>query len=252
LPVRPITLQIGPFAILPLWLIQRCNDGDALRLYSWLGAKYCAGHDLECWPTQAILSEDLSRSIDRIQKDIKVLRDLGAVRTERVIGENGQLERLRYFLVQVDPTLNRENAVQGGDLSRESTATQPQNCGSNKEIQTQVPIPSTDKPISATEELHRRRPDLRPEPLKPRKRKGKHATHVFCGNVICVDQDKHARFENRIRAAGGNPDEIRLLDDADGHGLYFDWDQEFEGTDHPNFYLEKRFAAALKEEFGEQ
>lgn len=249
--VRPITLQIGPFAIIPLWLIQRCSSGDALRLYGWLAAKYCAGHDLECWPTQAVLSEDLSRSVDRIQQDLKLLRDLGAVETERVIGASGQLERLKYNLVQLDPTLNRENAVQGVGLNRTSTATQPQIRGSNKEIQTQVPIPKSTEAVegparNATEQYLREHPELRPAPRVPKKRTGKHATHVFCGSYFCVDAEKHARFEKRWLVAAGD-------DDLDLLGTYKDIEKDFEtsgSTSNPAFFLEKAFTQLLENEFG--
>ncbi len=81
-----------------------------------------------------------------------------------------------------------------------------------------------------------------------KKNKGKHRGHTYCGDYFCVDAEKHGRFEKRLRAVGADIAQIDLK------AMYVTWDKDF-GTagsaDHPAFFLEKRFAATLKDEFGE-
>lgn len=236
--------QIGQFAIIPLWVVERCKDPGALRLYTWLAARY-ANQKHEAWPSQTTLAADLEVSTDSVQRHLQMLRDCGVLCTVRRGGTGKGAQPMVYVLVQVDPEQSRTDAVLDGEAKPHVRGGKAANDPiAIRKNQIQEPDPST--PVTATEQMFRDRPDLRPQPLPPRKRKGKHATHVFCGSYMCVDADKHARFEKRWQVAAGD-------DDLDLLGTYKDVEKEFGesgSTENPAFFLEKYFTKLLQDEFG--
>lgn len=90
-------------AIVPLWVIERVTDANALRHYMWLAGKYANGKR-HCWPGEGRLARELGCSIRTSQRAISSLRDADAlivIRTRR--REDGYFGHNEYLLPLDDP-----------------------------------------------------------------------------------------------------------------------------------------------------
>lgn len=94
--------QIGPFAIVPLWLLQRCHDARAIQVYAWIAARH-ADKDGRAWPKWDYMAAQLGCSVPSIQRAIVVLRDVGAVRTTKRRRPDGAVAGLDYLIIQAIP-----------------------------------------------------------------------------------------------------------------------------------------------------
>jgi hypothetical protein len=103
--------QIGPFGIVPLWVIQRCPDARAIHLYAVLSAKY-ANRQRRAWPRTEQLAQVMGSSLRNVERAIRALRDAGALRTGRRRRRDGAVVGLDFELIQIEPTA--QTATGGG------------------------------------------------------------------------------------------------------------------------------------------
>lgn len=258
---KPAEKLVGqPFIALSIAALDACiGNPNALQLYATL-CRYVNRERL-AWPGQYRLAKDLGVSRRTLQRTLSDLKELGLVHTSETREVAGTYGELVYYVA-----LSPERSVHRASLAAHGSVHRAPNPGAKSvadqldpneldPVQTHVEKPIEEGPArSATEQYLREHPELRPEPPLPgrKRRQGRdrHAGHVFCGSAFCVDPEKHGKFERRLRAAGAAD-----LSKYDLKGMYKEFDDEFEEfgtTDHPALYLEKRFSAALREEFGDQ
>jgi hypothetical protein len=112
-PSTTLRAQIGTFAIVPVWVLEQCRDARAIHLYAVL-AKHANRHSRRAWPKLPQLAQAMATSERSVERAIAVLRDSGALRTERRRRPDGAVIGLDYILVQVDPRAAQQPATGGG------------------------------------------------------------------------------------------------------------------------------------------
>ena len=96
----PIENDIGPYAMVPLWLIESGVSASALRVWALMAAKYAHRANHTCWPSQQRLADDLHIHRNTVHTAIEELRDSGALRCVNRRDEKGQTqnpERMDYI-----------------------------------------------------------------------------------------------------------------------------------------------------------
>lgn len=97
-----LRVQMGPFAAIPVWVLERCQDSRAIHLYAWL-AKH-ANRERRAWPTNDHLAAAMGGiSVRSIERAIAELRSIGAITTERKRRRDGAVIGLDFVLMAVDP-----------------------------------------------------------------------------------------------------------------------------------------------------
>jgi hypothetical protein len=98
-----IDSDTGPFSVVPEWVIDSQASNGAFRLYAVLG-RY-ANSDNDAWPSRATLARRLDASKDSIDRWIKELVGVGALRvTRRWSAERQSNQSNMYRVVHVRPT----------------------------------------------------------------------------------------------------------------------------------------------------
>lgn len=73
-----VTSDIGPFAIVPVWLLETGASGNAIRIYAML-ASYADRTTGAAHPARSTLAKRLRISTDTVDRGTRELEDLGAV-----------------------------------------------------------------------------------------------------------------------------------------------------------------------------
>lgn len=73
-----VTSDIGPFAILPMWVLEAGVSGNAVRAYAIL-ASYANRETGEAFPSRKTMAKRLGVSVDTIDRGIKELEEAQAV-----------------------------------------------------------------------------------------------------------------------------------------------------------------------------
>jgi hypothetical protein len=97
-----LTSQIGPFAIVPLWLFERCRNARALQVYGFISARYANSANL-AWPRLPVLAKGLGVTSRTIQDSIDILVAVGALKAERRKRSDGSLAGFQFEVIQVAP-----------------------------------------------------------------------------------------------------------------------------------------------------
>lgn len=123
--------DIGPFAIVPLWLIKRGVSSTAIHLYATLAAVY-ADKEGKSWPSRAALAESMSCSTDTIDRAVKELVHVQALvkerrwRSEGAFGQKSNGYTLRYAKPGEESP-----QICGDHEPHQRVSSEPQNTGSN-------------------------------------------------------------------------------------------------------------------------
>jgi hypothetical protein len=222
--------RIDQFVLVPVWALDRCNDSNAIHLYVLL-LKY-ANRARVAWPGQERLAKAMNASTRTVQRAVAELIRCGIMETKRRRSKAGELLGISYVLLKT-PIKHHATPVAHGlpatGVENHATPVAEQELDPVLELEpdpTPSPSPKQDKPKNLGY--------------------GRHKNHVFCGDLFCIDLEKHNRFARRIIAAGEN------LTDHDLLGWYAARDHELSSgeeqtIDHPALWLEKQFAEGLKE-----
>lgn len=101
-PSKSLRAQMGPFVLIPVWVLERCQDPRALRLYGFL-AKY-ANREGRAWPTRQQLAADMGISVPTVTRLLTVLREIGVLKTtRRHRSSDGAVVGLDFLVMQVEP-----------------------------------------------------------------------------------------------------------------------------------------------------
>lgn len=112
--------QIGPFVIIPVWVLERCTDPRALRLYAVL-ATY-ANSEGRAWPSTRELASEMDVSARSIERAIDLLRKAGALRTEVRRNAHGSVVGLDFVVIQANPQAANSGGQSQSSLLLQQTA----------------------------------------------------------------------------------------------------------------------------------
>jgi hypothetical protein len=125
-PSNTLHTQIGPYAMVPLWVLERCREARAIQLYALLLAKW-ANRDGRCWPDRKDeVVPAMGCSLRNVDRAIATLKDIGALETKLKHRTNGAVAGMDYFLIQVDPRLT---ATSGRKEESDQNATAGEKAG---------------------------------------------------------------------------------------------------------------------------
>lgn len=80
--------DVGPFGMVPLWLLRRGVSSPAIHLYALLAAAY-ADREGKAWPSRATLAEQMGCSVDTVDRAVRELVDAQAMFKGRRANERG-------------------------------------------------------------------------------------------------------------------------------------------------------------------
>lgn len=113
---KAVRTDIGPFAIVPLWLIQDASP-RALRIYAVMAAKWADRDTGECFPFRQTIADEIGVSADTVDRGLVELEGMGAIEIKPQYDSKG------------DQTCNLYRLFTVPNPGRESAATPPQNSG---------------------------------------------------------------------------------------------------------------------------
>jgi hypothetical protein len=105
--------QMGPFAMVPVWLLERCKDSRAIHLYATLGR--FANREGRAWPARQALAEALDVSSRSLDRAIASLVEAGGLQTSLRHRADGAVIGVDYLLVQIDPSSESDLLATGGE-----------------------------------------------------------------------------------------------------------------------------------------
>lgn len=105
--------DVGPFAIIPEWLLMAGVSGNAIRLFAWLHR-----HDgaAGCHPSRQTLASEMGCSRDTVDRVLRELVEAKAVTIAHRMSESGDLTSNEYHLWLAAPERrgDRTDAATGG------------------------------------------------------------------------------------------------------------------------------------------
>ena len=94
--------EIGKFAIVPLWVLEKPISAQAVRAYATLAAKWADRNTGECSPSHATLGKAMQTSTSTARRAVDELEKVGAVEVEPRFNGGEQSSNVTTIL-QVDP-----------------------------------------------------------------------------------------------------------------------------------------------------
>lgn len=95
--------DVGPFVIVPEWLLDSGVPQGAVVLYALLGT-YADRKDHKCWPSRATLTRRLGASRNSVDRWLRDLRGVGAVSWEQRPGGEGAAGQTNIYTLRIsDP-----------------------------------------------------------------------------------------------------------------------------------------------------
>lgn len=166
-----LTSDTGPFAIVPVWVIESPLSDRAVRLYAYLARK-ADNETGQCWPSRPTMAKVLGCSVDTLDRAVAELVSAGAVtKGERRDAKGEQTSNL-YTVRRLDPQGGRTHAAGG--------VAAPTRGGSRTDAALSRPSELDQEPAAAAASSPRRRSDPRadavttawwltrdPRPLQP-------------------------------------------------------------------------------------
>lgn len=90
--------QVGPYAAIPVWILDRCKDANAIHVYAILARR--ANQERRAWPGNERIAADMGGVSTRtVQRGLDVLRQAGAIVTEPRRNQNGVILGTQYVLL---------------------------------------------------------------------------------------------------------------------------------------------------------
>jgi len=91
--------QLGPFAMVPVWVLQEAHDAQAVYLYAIL-SRY-ANRERRAWPKHDRLASDMGVTDRSVRRALAVLKRIKAVQTLPHRRADGTIDGTEYLLVAV-------------------------------------------------------------------------------------------------------------------------------------------------------
>lgn len=121
---RPaVRSDVGPFAIVPMWLLEAGVSGNAIRVYAALAGWYADRNDGRASPSRSTLAKRIGVSKDTVDRGLRDLEEIGAIEIRSRYEDGDETGSTRQtsneYVVRFVRLRGRESA-EGG--SRESAA----------------------------------------------------------------------------------------------------------------------------------
>lgn len=97
MPEDTLLSQVGPFAMLPIALLDRCKDANAIHVYAIL-SRY-SNRERKAWPGNERIAADMGASVRTVQRGLELLRTIGGIRTEPRRNGAGVIIGTQYVLL---------------------------------------------------------------------------------------------------------------------------------------------------------
>ena len=101
--------DLGPFSLVPRWVLDADVSDGAVRLYALLG-DYADRHG-ECWPGRATLAERLRTSRATVDRRVTELEEAGALQVRRRGGKPGEAWSSNLYLLRRLPPSSTDEAT---------------------------------------------------------------------------------------------------------------------------------------------
>ena len=101
--------DIGPFAIVPLWLIQSGVTPGAVTCFALMWAKW-ADKEGECWPSHTSIAREMEVTERSVKRYLAELSEVGAVMVVNRLRDDGSQTSNLYLLNASRP----DTGVRGG------------------------------------------------------------------------------------------------------------------------------------------
>jgi hypothetical protein len=99
----PVTTQMGPFGIVPAWVLSYELSGSEFKVY--ISIRSYANADRECWPTTKAIAERACVARGTARNAIQRFRRLGLISTENRYRADGSFGGHLYVLADINPAL---------------------------------------------------------------------------------------------------------------------------------------------------
>src|SRR5262245_40756564 len=108
-----VTSDVGPFAMVPLWLPAKLAEVDAGHIGSalrvWVALHHwTVGREGSCYPRHALIAAKADLSVAAVKGALNLLRDVGAVTWQQRRTNDGDLDTNLYQLHYADPAPQQE------------------------------------------------------------------------------------------------------------------------------------------------
>lgn len=183
--------EMGPFAIVPLWLLDelvKVKTPEALRLYVALH-RWTAGSDRSCHPSRQKLAATVGCSESTLDRYVKALVKVGALSVRRRRDQNGDWTSNLYTLHVVPRVASRVTTArtdEGGGVTGDATG---------------GVIHDATGGVTGDEQT---RPSLEPDPLEPDKRApaARQRNPLFDATAVACGMDLSGMTRREARACG--------------------------------------------------
>lgn len=98
-----VTGELGRFAMIPEWLFLRRPSANAIALYGLMAVTWMDRKDRTCFPSKRTMREALGVSEGTLERAMRELIDLGAVKITPRLRADGSQAANDYFLAWTDP-----------------------------------------------------------------------------------------------------------------------------------------------------
>lgn len=117
-----VSSETGPWAVVPLWVITGAS-AIGVKLYALLAAKWANRETASCFPSKRSIGSLLGVSESTVERAIKELVEIGALRVQPRTRQDGSPTSNLYTLVQVAPEPEGASATPAGPTPDPRTRT---------------------------------------------------------------------------------------------------------------------------------
>lgn len=109
-----VTGELGRFAMIPEWLFLRRPSANAIALYGLMAVTWMDRKDRTCFPSKRAMREALGVSEGTLERAMRELVELGAVRVTPRIRADGSRSANDYYLAWTEPDRRGAKGEGGG------------------------------------------------------------------------------------------------------------------------------------------
>jgi len=176
--------DMGPYGIVPLWILMLSISDRAVRLFALLASKYCDKLN-RAFPSRTTIARDLDCSLDSADRAIRELVSANALAVERRQLPSGDYTSNHYSLFFSNPTGSLSNCA--ADLA--APARPPSRTSAATRLAAPMRPPSRTGAATGTRPTEPDQERTPPNPLaggRPSTRKPSKAEHDWASRVLAT------------------------------------------------------------------
>ena len=187
---------IGPFGMIPEWLLQADITSTAKVLFGWMACKYANRATWTCWPGQQRLASDLRLHPNTVASALRELIAVGAMTKQSRTQGNGMPASNHYQLMFVQPTENCGHPQKTVAAHPQKTvATYPQKTVDKQEVLEPEVLEREGEASSPGNGLRPKPSTLIESPLQWHRRHGSHVSEMC--DWVCLPQELASQYATR-------------------------------------------------------